>query len=140
MITLKLRELIEIARKAFGIPGGHFCQRLGRFWKDAGGGEFGINSGVKKADIRSGDVANQFHGALGDGIRAVVSFIGRDGFENFLGRAVFILECAEQEILQPEFGEFGSQRSRHWASSDEESIAFWAGRLKALLRIGNSTM
>src|SRR5229473_4911178 len=108
VIAFELRELFEIAREVFGIPGGDFGRRLDAVGQCGGGGKFGVDGGFEEAHFGGGDVAHQVDGGSGTGIRAIVGFAGGDTFENFLGGAAFVLQRAEQEILQPEFGEFGS--------------------------------
>ncbi len=109
MIALELRELFKIAREILEIPGGHFGGSLdGLGQASGGGGKFGVDRGFEKTHFGGGNVAHQVDGGSGTGIGSVVGFVGGNGFENFFGGAAFVFERAEQEILQPEFGEFGS--------------------------------
>ncbi len=108
VLAFELRELFKIARQIFGIPGGDFGGSLDGLGQARGSGEFGVDGRFEEAHFGPGDVAHQVDGGSGTGIGAVVRFAGGDGFEDFLGGAAFVFQRAEQEILQPEFGEVGS--------------------------------
>src|SRR5579859_4162495 len=113
VIAFKLRKLFEIAFVVLRIPGGHLRWSLEVVRQSSSGGKFGLDSGFQEADLGTCNVANQFHGGLGDRIRAVIGLVGRHRFQNLLGGAAFIFHGAKQKILQPEFGQFGSKCASH---------------------------
>ena len=108
VIPFELGKLIEIAGEIFGIPSGNFGGGLDGVRQSSCGWKFGVDGGLEEADLSSGDVADEFHGALGNGIGTVLGFVGRDGFEDFLGRAMLVFQSAEQDIVEPKFGQVGS--------------------------------
>jgi hypothetical protein len=108
VIPFELRELVEIAGEIFGIPGGNFGGRLHRLRQSPCGWKFGVDGGLEEADLSSGDVADEFHGALGNGVGSVLGFVGGHGFEDFFGGAMLVFQGTEQDIVEPKFGEVGS--------------------------------
>src|ERR1700676_555610 len=93
--------------------------------------ESAVDDGVVKAIFGGDDVPGKLEGGLGDGIGAVVAFVERDGFDDFFGGAMFVLQGGQEGFVEPEFGLLDGHVFHRW------EVLWGGGRAAEKWRGGN---
>jgi hypothetical protein len=103
-LTVHLADGREIFLEGICVKGGYVGGILDRVWAGPGAGvESAVDDGFVKAVFGGDDVPGQLESGLRDSVGAVVAFVERDGFDNSLGGAMFVLQGGEEDFVEPEF-------------------------------------
>jgi len=105
----ELGEGVEIFGVCLFVPGSDFERRFHVFWNRHGSGvKDAIDDGYEKHVVGDRNVAKKFVGGFGAGVRLIVHFVCRDGFEDFFSGAAFRFQRAEKKVVEQEVSLFGS--------------------------------